>query len=263
MEYSKYRFTLDIHKTKSQVSIPVLLGDTNIKFIISLNDGGTPYQIAEGCTVMFAGRKPSGKFVYHVCEVEENRIIYTFNENTTSELGLINCELRIHGKVKGSLTIPRFFIMVEENVLSDDEILGYIESNPDLGALKDIYLSEMNRVNAELGREAAEEVRVAFYESLVRAKERGELNGKDGITPRVRINALTNYWEVSYNEGYTWTTLGVEASVKFTTDASLTLSKDNVLSVNATDGIEDSELPIKSKAVYHELNGVKDLLEKI
>lgn len=263
MEYSKYRFTLDIHKVKSQVSIPVLLGDTNIQFIISLNDGGTPYQIAEGCTVMFAGKKPSGRFVYHKCEIEKNRIIYTFNENTTSELGLVNCELRMYGKTKGSLTIPRFFIMVEENVLSDDEIAGYIENTPDLGGLKDIYLSEINRVNAELGREAAEEVRVAFYKSLVREKERGELNGKDGITPRVRINAITNYWEVSYNEGYTWTTLGVEASVKFTTDETLRFSEGNVLSVNATDGIEDSDLPIKSKAVYHELNGVKELLTKI
>jgi hypothetical protein len=263
MEYSKYRFTLDIHKAKSQVSIPVMLGDTNIKFIISLNDGGTPYQIAEGCTVMFAGRKPSGKFVYHKCEIEENRIIYTFNENTASELGTINCDLRIHGKVRGNLTVPRFFITVEEKAVSDEEIEGYIESSPDLGGLKDIYLSELNRVNAELGREAAEEVRVAFYESILRAKEQGKLNGKDGITPRVRINALTNYWEVSYDEGYTWTTLGVEASVKFTTDETLTLSEKNVLSVNATDEIEDSELPIKSKAVYHELNGVKDLLEKI
>ena len=263
MEYSKYRFTLDIHKAKSQVSIPVMLGDTNVKFIISLNDGGTPYQIAEGCTVMFAGRKPSGKFVYHKCEIEENRIIYTFNENTASELGTTNCDLRIHGKAKGNLTVPRFFITVQENVGSDEEIEGYIESSSDLGGLKDIYLSELNRVNAELGRKAAEEVRVAFYESILRAKEQGELNGKDGITPRVRINALTNYWEVSYDEGYTWTTLGVEASVKFTTDETLTLSKGNVLSVNATDGIEDSELPIKSKAVYHELNGVKDLLEKI
>lgn len=263
MEYSKYRFTLDIHKAKSQVSIPVMLGDTNVKFIISLNDGGTPYQIAEGCTVMFAGRKPSGKFVYHKCEIEENRIIYTFNENTASELGTINCDLRIHGKAKGNLTVPRFFITVEEKVVSDEEIEGYIESSSDLGGLKDIYLSELNRVNAELGRKAAEEVRVAFYESILRAKEQGELNGKDGITPRVRINALTNYWEVSYDEGYTWTTLGVEASVKFTTDETLTLSEKNVLSVNATDEIKDSELPIKSKAVYHELNGVKDLLEKI
>jgi hypothetical protein len=240
-----------------------MLGDTNVQFIISLNDGGTPYQIAEGCTVMFAGRKASGTFFYHKCEVGENRIIYTFNENTANERGLVNCELRIFGKYRGVLTVPRFFITVEEKVLSDEEIEGYIESTPDLGGLKDIYLSELSRVNAELGREAAERVRVAFYESILLAKERGELNGKDGITPKVRIDTKTNCWEVSYDGGYNWASLGVEASVKFTTDETLTLSEGNVLTVNRTDEIEDSELPIKSKAVYKELNGVKDLLANI
>lgn len=262
MNYSTYRFTLDIHKAKSQVSIPVMLGDTNVKFYISLNDGGTPYQIAEGCTVMFAGRKASGTFFYHKCEVEENRIVYTFNERTANELGLVNCELRIYGKVKGALTVPRFFITVEEKVLSDDEIVGYIESNPDLSGLKDIYLSELNRVNAELGREAAETARVAFYESILLAKERGDLNGKDGITPRLRINRSTNYWEVTYDGGDSWTSLGVEASVKFTTDKTLTL-KGGVLKVNATDTVEDSELPIMAKAVYKVLGDIDTLLDEI
>ena len=259
MNYSTYRFTLDIHKAKSQVSIPVMLGDTNVQFVISLNDGGTPYQIAEGCTVKFAGRKPSGIFFYHSCEIKENRIIYTFNQNTTNERGVVNCELRILGKEKGTLTIPRFFITVEDKVLSDEEIVGYIESTPDLGGLKDIYLSELDRVNAELGREAAEEVRSAFYESLLLAKERGELNGKDGITPKVRINAKTNYWEVSYDGGYNWSSLGVEASVRFTTDETLTLSNGK-LSVNtANKAEEDNKLPITSNAVYEQLGDIKTL----
>lgn len=260
MNYSKYRFTLDIHKAKSQVSIPVMLGDTNVEFIISLNDGGTPYQITEGCTVMLAGRKPSGTFFYHKCEVEENRIIYTFNKNTANELGLINCELRILGKVKGNLTVPRFFIMVEESVLSDEEIKDYIENSPDLWGLKDIFQSELDRVNAELGREAAEDVRVAFYESILRAKKLGELNGKDGITPRVRINSETNYWEVSYDGGYNWTSLGVQASVKFTTDETLVLT-DGRLSVNTTNKAEqDNKLPITSGGVYGQLGDIKTLL---
>lgn len=263
MNYSVYRFTLDIHKTKSQVSIPVLLGDTNVKFYISLNDGGTPYKITEGCTVMFAGRKPSGAFFYHKCEIEENRIIYTFNKNTTNELGLINCDLRIFGQSEGSLTVPRFFIMVEEKVLSDEEIEEYIENNPDLSGLKDIYTSEIDRINAELGREAAETARVAFYESILLAKERGDLNGKDGITPKLRINSVTNYWETSYDDGDSWVSLGVEASVKFTTDETLTL-ENGVLSVNTTDSPEgDSTLPITAGAVYTQLGNIEILLGTI
>ena len=37
-------------------------------------------------------------------------------------------------------------------------------------------------------------------------------NGKDGATPKLRINAETNEWEVSYDNGTTWTSLGVKAT---------------------------------------------------
>ncbi len=37
-------------------------------------------------------------------------------------------------------------------------------------------------------------------------------DGKDGITPQLRINLETNEWEVSYDNGATWTSLGVKAT---------------------------------------------------
>jgi hypothetical protein len=37
-------------------------------------------------------------------------------------------------------------------------------------------------------------------------------NGIDGITPKLRINAETNEWEVSYDNGATWTSMGVKAT---------------------------------------------------
>ena len=36
--------------------------------------------------------------------------------------------------------------------------------------------------------------------------------GKDGITPQLRISASTNMWEVSYDNGVTWISLGVKAT---------------------------------------------------
>ena len=36
-------------------------------------------------------------------------------------------------------------------------------------------------------------------------------NGQDGITPQLRINTTTGMWEVSYDNGTTWTSLGVKA----------------------------------------------------
>ncbi len=37
-------------------------------------------------------------------------------------------------------------------------------------------------------------------------------DGKDGITPQLRINSESNEWEVSYDNGSTWTSLGVKAT---------------------------------------------------
>lgn len=37
-------------------------------------------------------------------------------------------------------------------------------------------------------------------------------NGKDGITPLLRINEATNEWEASYDNGATWSTLGIKAT---------------------------------------------------
>ncbi len=36
--------------------------------------------------------------------------------------------------------------------------------------------------------------------------------GVNGITPQLRVNEASNFWEVSYDEGATWTTLGVKAT---------------------------------------------------
>ena len=37
-------------------------------------------------------------------------------------------------------------------------------------------------------------------------------DGEDGVTPKLRINSTTNYWEVSYNEGASWSSLNVLAT---------------------------------------------------
>ena len=38
------------------------------------------------------------------------------------------------------------------------------------------------------------------------------VNGADGVTPRLRINENSNLWEVSYNGGESWSSLGVTAT---------------------------------------------------
>ena len=44
--------------------------------------------------------------------------------------------------------------------------------------------------------------------------EKGETgaNGVDGVSPKLQINATTNMWEISYDNGETWTSLNVKAT---------------------------------------------------
>ena len=72
MKYSVYRFTLDIHVTRSQVSIPVLYRDTGIRFLISLSDGGKPYVIQDGNEAVLYGKKADGNYLTHPCTINNN-----------------------------------------------------------------------------------------------------------------------------------------------------------------------------------------------
>jgi hypothetical protein len=113
------------------VSIPIIFGDTRIKLYISLNDGGTPYKITEGCTAQLACRQPSGNNFLHDCIIEDNRIVYIFDQpydqRITDELGITMCDVRLKHPSGGTLTSPKFSVIVEEKVVSDEEIEAYRE----------------------------------------------------------------------------------------------------------------------------------------
>lgn len=57
--------------------------------------------------------------------------------------------------------------------------------------------------------------------------------GKDGVTPQLRINPDTNFWEVSYDEGATWVSMEVKA-----TGAD---GKDGVDGTNGKDGADGKD----------------------
>lgn len=164
MNYSTYRFTLDIHKTKSQVSIPVLFQDTGTQFYINLTDGGKPYHISDGCKATLYGKKPklnpNGKYdtLLEECEVIDGgtRIRYEFSDQTTTQLGSVACEIRLYSADGKLLTTPAFEILVEARVIEDDEI---IESQDERTALDRIFESEAAREEAEKARDDAEKAR--------------------------------------------------------------------------------------------------------
>ena len=52
-------------------------------------------------------------------------------------------------------------------------------------------------------------------------------DGKDGLTPLLRINPATNLWEVSYDNGITWTVLGTNTTATDTCEESACENESN------------------------------------
>ena len=210
MNYSKFKFTLNIQSTVSQRSIPVKLNDTARSLYISLRDGGAPYTIPDGCRAVFFGKKADGSELVNDCIIDHNTTVrYDFTANTANVAGIVKCEIRIYGPDGLLLTGPKFVMVVDARVVYDDSTpLTDGEST----AWDNIFLTEQERVAAEQERVAAEAARKTASEAattnansaahraesisaiLEQKLESGEfgLDGEDGLTPYIGENG--NWW---------------------------------------------------------------------
>lgn len=74
------------------------------------------------------------------------------------------------------------------------------------------------------------------------ADGRDGADGKDGITPQLRISAETNEWEVSYDNGASWTSLAVKATGADGKDGlNGTDGKDGINGVNGSNGTNGTD----------------------
>ena len=171
MNSSTYRFILDLHSTQSQISLPVMHGDTARVWYISLADGGLPFIIEDGWLAMLTIKRPTGTFIQAFCAIENNTTIkYDFAQDeitnkTAIEEGVHNCEVTLYdaeGRIIGS---PRFSMIVSSRVVNRDDINL---SDDDLTAIDAMMLAEASRQAAEIGRVNSEAARVS-------AEERREL----------------------------------------------------------------------------------------
>lgn len=177
MKFSTYRFTLDLQKHQSQLSIACSQYDSAIRLNISLTDGGNPYFISDGCSAVLYGKKPNGTPIIHNCMIEGNtRIVYDFNELTASEIGVVNCQIRLYKSGKELITAPRFIIVVDERLVQDVDIdLGenaYLYKK-DVAVLDEIISSEQQRVeneNQRIANEATWEGRINNIAESVNGK---------------------------------------------------------------------------------------------
>ena len=154
MNNSTYRFTLDLQKHNSQMSIAVFRYDTAVRLYISLTDGGKPYYISDGNYAVFYGKRADGETLSHKCMIRENtEIVYDFEDTTACVDGVVDCQIRLYGKDNQIISAPKFIIVVDERVVTDEDF--EVDGNT-LSAFDNIFFTESERIAAEQARDWAE-----------------------------------------------------------------------------------------------------------
>lgn len=192
MNSSNYRFTLDLQSNQSQVSIPVILGDTSRAFHISLTDGGIPYTITDGCLAKLSIKRPSGTYLEEFCTIENNTTIkYPFeqNTNTAAEGGLHNCDVTLYGLDGKQIASPRFAMVVSDRVVNRDDINI---TDEDQTAIDAMIAAEATRAEAERARVIADtERQTALDEAIERVNTLVSLTA----SKMKEISLLASAWE--------------------------------------------------------------------
>ena len=135
MKYTEHKFTLDVNRTASQVSISVKKGDTARRLLIGLTEGGYPYHLSSGCYAVFTAKKPDGHVVFNDCRLEDCVIRYDFTEQTVPVAGLMECEIILYGADGKQLTSASFEIIVEDTIYDTET---EVESTNEYNALADL-----------------------------------------------------------------------------------------------------------------------------
>lgn len=158
MNYSDYRFTLDITNTlQAQVSVPCTFGDSARRLYIGLTEGRKPYEIANGCRAVLAAKKPDGTTILNDCIIEGNKtIVYEFSTNTASAEGVVDCEIRLYGTNGKLITSPQFIIVVDKRVVRDEEIPVSLSEKTTIDSM----------ITAEIERVANEKERQEAYQEI-------------------------------------------------------------------------------------------------
>lgn len=159
------RFTLDLQRPSSNEVVYAKGGDTGRKIVVSLTDGGRPYQISADCYAVFTGKKSSGK-ILNDCTVENNAVVYTITPQNVAAAEKIPCEIRLYNKNNKVITSARFTMIVEQPVNDGNDLTP----SEEVEALTKLIGESLNAIDNANG--AAEELRTA--------RENGEFDGPKG-----------------------------------------------------------------------------------
>ena len=122
MNYSDYRFSLDINESVSAVCPRVKKGDTVRRLIITLTQNGRPYLPGDGCSAVFKGEKPDGTVIFNECTVNNGSLTVPITSQTIAVPGKVKCEISLYSETGDLLTSPTFDIAVDDTVSDDDAI---------------------------------------------------------------------------------------------------------------------------------------------
>ncbi len=153
MNVLKYRVSLDMFDTLSQITIKAKKGDSACQIHITLTEKGKIYHIGKGCYATFNAKKSDGNFIYDKCAIEDNSIVYDFSssidEDGNAQIsaceGIVECEVTLYNAESHQLTSPRFTLFIDGTVYNGEEIA----STPEANALKEL-INEANSLIDEV-----------------------------------------------------------------------------------------------------------------
>jgi hypothetical protein len=185
MDYSIFRFTLNMHTHRSQAMVKVFKGDTAVKLIITITDGGNVYKFGSGCTATLTGKKANGETISHSCIITDNIIIYLFDGETTDCSGIVTCEITLYDSTGGVITAPQFTIDVAEKEVEGSEPISEYSAvaiSTVMGAAageETRRTNETTRQTNETTRQTNEETRQTSYTEAKRIAENAEVTAKN------------------------------------------------------------------------------------
>lgn len=200
-----YNLTINLDKPTLMNNVIVKRGDyKSRRLVFNIISNGKVVNPDEIYSVAIKATKPDKTIVHDEVKKEDGKVFYDLIEQMTAVVGEVECELEIYGYGGEMLSSPTFYLTVQENVYSTEQIV----SEDVLLGLR-AYVSTAYRIMeqtqgicdnfAEVHGSAEEiieqletskEEYVAYIEELKRKVEKGEFKGEDGAPGKDGANGV-------------------------------------------------------------------------
>lgn len=236
-----HKLSLDIIKTDPQQEATLRQGEgLSHEFHISFKQGGKPYVIEKGCSVILRAVKPDMTKVFNYCEVEDGIAVYTLTNQTTAASGMIDAQVEIVGPEGEVLYSPAFEIYVEKTVDTDgamesgNELTLITEAVRQMGALRD-EAQTLNETTSVMVEDIKGNV-VMTEESAKEAAESAALAGREA-------EKAAGYAELAETEA-----LSSQMSAAASEESALNAAASEAASGEVLEKVKDTEQRIESTA---------------